>query len=42
MMVVMVVTNLPHKGLDATRTAIDLVEGDLADDLAAMFPRWPC
>jgi hypothetical protein len=28
---------LPNKGLDATGTAVDLVEGDLANDLAAVI-----
>jgi hypothetical protein len=35
-----VTTNLPHERLDATGTTVDLVEGDLADDLAAMFSGW--
>lgn len=29
---------LPDEGLDATGTAIDLVEGDLVDDLGAVLP----
>jgi hypothetical protein len=28
---------LPDEGLDATGTAVDLVEGDLADDLVAVL-----
>lgn len=40
-------TNLPDEGLDATGTTVDLVEGDLADDLVAMLPfnctsGWSC
>jgi len=33
---------LPDKGLDATGTTIDLVEGDLADDLVAVLPVMQC
>jgi hypothetical protein len=29
---------LPDEGLDATSTAIDLVEGDLVDNLGTMLP----
>ena len=29
---------LPDEGLDATGTTVDLVEGDLADDLVAVLP----
>lgn len=29
---------LPDKGLDTTGTAIDLVEGDLVDDLGTVLP----
>jgi hypothetical protein len=29
---------LPDEALDATGTAIDLVEGDLVDDLATVLP----
>lgn len=29
---------LPHEGLDTTSTTIDLVKGDLANDLAAVLP----
>lgn len=31
-------TNLPDKGLDATGTTVDLVEGDLTEDLVAILP----
>jgi hypothetical protein len=30
--------SLPNKGLDTTGTTVDLVEGNLADDLVAMVP----
>ena len=33
---------LPNEGLDATGTAVDLVEGDLADDLVAVLPVMQC
>lgn len=29
---------LPDKGLDTASTAVDLVEGDLVDDLGAVLP----
>jgi hypothetical protein len=37
-----VIAYLPNKGLDATGTTIDLVKGDLADDLVAMLPEKLC
>lgn len=33
---------LPDEGLDATGTTVDLVEGDLVDDLGAMLPVNAC
>lgn len=33
---------LPDEGLDATGTTVDLVEGDLADDLVAVLPAMHC
>jgi hypothetical protein len=33
---------LPDKGLDATGTTVDLVEGDLANDLVAVLPVMQC
>ena len=33
---------LPDERLDTTGTTVDLVEGDLTNDLAAIFPVYPC
>ena len=35
-------THLPDEGLDATGTTVDLVEGDLANDLVAVLPVMQC